>query len=169
MIHEWNKSRYKKENINKIWRYTQNLQKAWSKIEKKALKTLSKVSGLKWKKDIEVHIVSYPVIAFSEPLTLCSRRPIKEQIKILLHELIHNILIQNMVFIKLSKKYGKISFTTSIHVLVHAIEKEAVLKLFGEKELKKVIVYCEKSPDYKKAWDIVEKEGSKKIIRDNIK
>ena len=53
--------------------------------------------------------------------------------------------------------------------MVHAIEKEVLLKLFGERRTKEHIKIYDKWPDYKKAWDIIEKEESKKVIKDHTK
>jgi hypothetical protein len=44
-----------------------------------------------------------------------------------------------------------------------------LIKLSGKKKAEEVRRWYDDKPDYKKAWDIVEKEGSRKIIRERIK
>ena len=55
---------------------------------------------------------------------------------------------------------------TKNHIFVHALHKEIYLKLFDEKRLKRDIEKCQKHEDYKRAWEIVEKEGYKNIIKE---
>lgn len=169
-IHECKGKRWK-DVSKKAARYISNLKKDWNKIERKAFNAISSVSGLDWKKScIDCYIVQIGK-PFSMPLTISMKATPKEHIETLIHELIHNILVQNLnkVRIKSYRKYGKLNERTRIHVLVHAILKKVLLELYGEKQTKKFIKKYDKWPDYKKAWEIVEQEGSEKIIRENIK
>lgn len=172
-IHEWRNQEYKelsKEEISNI----DKLKKTWSKIESKSFKVLSKVSNLKWKKtEIDCYLAR-KTAPFSTPLTIPIKKDIDSLIETILHELIHNLLLQNPDKIKKSnvkkyiKKYGKLSRTTLLHILVHAILKKALMEIFGETQTKLFIKKYDNMPDYKKAWEIVEKETSEEIIKNII-
>jgi hypothetical protein len=171
-IHDWNNKKFSENADKKVSNYVKKLDARWKKIDKKIFDSISRISGLKWKiKEIECYVVSIPICPFSVPLTIHIHNDLNWQIEILIHELIHNILVQNMerVIFKNYNKYGKLPFNTKIHILVHAIEREVLIGLFGENKASKHIKSYDKYPDYKKAWDIVGKESSKKIIKDWIK
>lgn len=172
MIHEWQGKKYGGYSP-KIERYKNRLEKEWRKIERKAFDVISEVSGLKWKKPVIDCYIVEETKCFSMPLTIEPRKKLKNLIKTIIHELVHNIIVQNLDRLRqknYSKKYGKLSRKTEIHILVHAILKEALLKLYGEKQTRKLIESYDKYPkDYRKAWEIVEQEGSRKIIIDGIR
>lgn len=171
VVHGWNKLEYEEFSDGAV-KYKEKLQKEWSKIERKVFNVISEVSGLKWKKPaVDCYFVRNITSAFSMPLTIPVRKDLKKQMETITHELVHNIVVQNSDRINkkdYSKKYGELSRTTNLHILIHAILKETLLKIYSEKQTKKFI-NSYKKPDYKKAWEIVEKEGSKKIIKDKIK
>jgi hypothetical protein len=96
-IYEWNKEKYDIKNAKVGWRYAQKIQKKWDKIEKKVMPYLSKISGLKWQTDkIDAYISTYKIVSFSKPLTLCMCKDINRCILIAIHELIHNLIVQNL-------------------------------------------------------------------------
>lgn len=154
----------------KIQNYIKKVEILWLKDEKKVLAELSNVAGLKWK---EKTIICYFVgngISFSDPLTLRIYNKADYCVDILIHELIHQLFIQNEannwnVWKYFHKKYKADSFKTRIHIPVHAIHWHIFLKFYGEKRLKREIKLMSKYIDYKKAWDIVEKEGYQNIIQ----
>lgn len=51
-----------------------------------------------------------------------------------------------------------------IHVPVHAIHKRIFMKYFGKERLRREMEALSSLPEYKKAWDIVGKEGYENII-----
>ena len=107
------------------------------------------------------------------PMTISMRTGMHELIETIAHELVHNILVQNwdrIIKKDYQKKYDEMSKKAEIHILVHSILKEAMVNVFGENKTKEYIKKRQENlSDYKTAWDIVEKEGSKKIIKDLIK
>jgi len=179
MIHEWQGKKYDFSSINKSIEYRSKLQKEWDKIERKVFDTMSEVSGLKWQKSIIDCYLVKRSIPFSSPLTIPIYRKdvdkemnIQRQIEIVIHELVHNITgVQNYDKLKKIeyKKYGKLSVVTRIHILTHAILKLVMLELYGKKQTEEHIRTYDDSPDYVKAWEIVEKEGAKEIIKKCIK
>ncbi|MBU0962441.1 MAG: hypothetical protein KKD48_00900 [Nanoarchaeota archaeon] len=141
---------------------------------------MERITGLKWKKkEINCYVLKisefYP---FSDPLTIAIQLKYKDKITtlnvnrfidILIHELIHNLFIENGInmhkyFQYLFKKYKNLSHRTVIHIPLYAVHKEIYLKFFSKKRLEYDIKIAQKRSDYKNAWDIVLKEGSKKII-----
>lgn len=160
-----------------ILNYIQKVEKLWRKHEKITLKELSKITNLKWKSKFIYCYVVGQSIPFSDPLTM----PVYDKypdyfIDTLIHELIHQLFVQNGNFKKserawnyIYRKYKKESRTTKIHIPVHAIHSHIYLKFFDEKRLKRDIRIISFLHDYKKAWEIVQKEGYKNIIREFTK
>lgn len=155
--------------------YIEKSKKLWEKNSKKILQEISKISGLDWK---EKRIICYIVGVgrpFSDPLTIRTYgKNIKKFIETLTHELIHQIFIQNKNIYKkwheyILEKYKNEKRITKTHILLSAIHWELLKKLEGIEAVKKEIKKYENSPDYKRAWKIVEKETSKKIIKKFIK
>ncbi len=95
-------------------------------------------------------------------------------IDVLIHELIHNLFIQNFERTKKAwqyfhRKYKKEPETTRIHIPLHAIHSHIYLKFYSEKRLKRDIKLISRLPAYKKSWQIVQKEGYQNIIREFVK
>jgi len=156
-------------------KYTKQIYKKWSAIANKVLIAIEKTSGLKWK---EPKITCYVVgrtIAFSDPLTVGTVNDKNWFIDILTHELIHQIFVQNMdkkekYWKYLEKKYPKYGLSTRIHITLLAIHKSIYLTLSNKSGLKRDIKRADKvvkySPQYKTAWDVVDKEGYKNLIKE---
>ena len=173
MIHFWGKKKYTKTNYELGKKYTKRIQTQWKKIERKAFNTISKASGLKWKKPvIDCYITTAKIYSFSGPLTIAIKKDMKLQIEILIHELVHNIVVQNMKKVRgklMHKKYGRYGMKTKIHVLINAILKQTLLQLISKQRVSKHIKRYNKQPAYKLAWQIVEKQGADNIIKELVK
>jgi len=156
-----------------ILNYIKKIEKLWGKEEKRVLLELSKISHLKWKSKFIYCYVVGRCRPFSDPLTV----PVYEKhpdyfIDVLTHELIHNLFIQN--FERMEKgwryfyrKYKKESERTKHHILLHAIHAHIYLKFYDEKRLKRDIDFPIR--DFKKSWQIVQKERYKNIINEFVK
>lgn len=157
----------------RVARYSREIKNPWKRIEKRVLRGISKISGLKWKeKEIIVYVVGR-CRPFSIPLTIPMKEDKKDFIDILVHELIHNIFTQNRKIFEryrryANKKYKKLDMSTLNHIPLFAIHKKILLESFSKKRVEKELEKAGKSkhPEYKKAWDIVEKEGYKEIIEE---
>lgn len=155
----------------KIQDYISNVEKEWGKIGKKILQYLSKTAGIKWK---EKEIICY-VVGRSKPLSDPLIMEIYEKrtdwfIDVLIHELIHRLFIQENnleKLYKLSKKYKK-DIHITVHIILNAIHKDVYLKFFNAKRLLREIKIFSNFPEYKEAWDFVEKSDYKKIIEDFV-
>ena len=170
-IHKWRGEEYT-DRFKEMMAYTKKLQKKWDTVGDKAFDTMSRVSGLAWQKPLINCWVARRSNPFSMPLTIPPRKDFDKLLEVIIHELVHNLIVQNSDRIKkgYSKRYADLSKLTRIHILVHAILHETLLELYGEKQTKIFIQdYDRLSADYRKAWDVVEKEGAKKIIKECIK
>lgn len=106
---------------------------------------------------------------FSDPLTVRYYKNKKDFIDVLVHELIHQIQIQNSEKFKkwkkyLEKKFPNESNLTINHILLHSIHKKIYLKSFNKKRLENNIKKDNNYYDYKRAWEIVEDIGADEII-----
>lgn len=155
-----------------FFKNTRKLELKWRKIEKKILKELEFVTGLKWQ---ESHIYIYitrGVVCFSSPLTMTILDDIDFMLDTLIHELIHRIISENenwpiieKRWNKLISKYKKENLNTRIHVPIHAIHKHIFLKFFNQKRLEIEIERVKDDKDYAQAWKIVQSGDYKEIIR----
>lgn len=176
------------KNYNReIWEKEVNalilkIKKEWAKLSKHVLKYMEKITKLKWKEDkIICYVIKLSEFGpISDPLTIPINLKYKKNIftlnvdrfiDVFVHELIHNLFIQNENKIDryfeelINKKYKSLPWNTKIHIPVHAIHKKIFDKFFGEQRLKKEIKACSYYPEYRKAWEIVLEEGENKIIK----
>lgn len=136
----------------------------------KALKVYENVSGLEWKDPlIEVFVLHDIKWAFSFPVTINVVKDKWNATETLLHELSHQIVIQNEGKFrwknKFSQKYKKEHFVVLEHILPHAILWKAYEKLFGVRKLKNIIKGYTRWKWHYRAWQIVKEEGADKIIK----
>ncbi len=179
-VYNWTFKKYLPENARgkipdwqEVIKKKEELEEYWNKNGRKILKSISDISGLKWKeKSIDVYINSCSPV-FSNPVTLSVTKVRSYEgrnMKIsLIHELIHVILSENyspnsLLNTWIEEKYPREHELTKVHIKVHAIQKGVFLNLGMKEELASV---QKKSKDkrYKKAWEIVEQEGWKNIVR----
>ena len=158
-----------------ILSYIKKVEKLWRKDEKKILKELEVVSGLRWQ---EKSIVCYVVgrcIPFSDPLTIKVYKELSLDyfVDVLTHKLIHQLFTQNDNLQKSKKawnyfhrKYKDEDFNTIIHIPVHAMHSHILLKYFGQARLNREIKSLSNLPDYKRTWDIVQEDGYQDIAKE---
>ena len=151
----------------------------WESKKNGTLEALAVIAELEWKhSEIPCYIIGRHRASWSDPLTI-SLTAYTEMgpeyfFRVLMHELIHNLLADNKrlcginwILRYLDQKYDrKESYLAKIHVLVHAIH--AMLHcdyLRGNMEE----VNMAEHPDYLKSWEIIEREGGyKKVVTDFI-
>ncbi len=173
---------YKKEkdypSERKIRNYIEKVEKLWKKKDKKILEEMAKISGLKWKdKGINCYVVGR-CRPFSCPLTMPVYLKYPDYfIDVLIHELFHQLFIQDETFVRngrtkskkvwdyFFRKYKNESLVTKIHIPLLAMHKYIYLKFFDENRLERDKEQIKRLKDYKKAWEVVEKEGYKNIIK----
>ena len=162
----------RKLSPQKVQYHIKAVEKVWRKCEKNILQELSKVTNLEWK---EKEIICYVVgdcRPFSDPLTLAAYEDRGLFVDVLTHELIHQLFTQKGNYEKAKKswkyifsKYKNESHLTRVHIPLGAIHWYIYKKLFNEKRLERDMTRVSFHSDYKKAWEIVEKDGYEKIIK----
>lgn len=151
----------------------------WQKYEAKILQYVVDTLGVEFYKDvIDVYIAPW-FHAFSDPLVIGVIHTPDEFVDQLTHELLHVILTDNecksidskgsQVGDEWRDLFGNThSFTTLIHIPVHALQESIYLNVFKDskrkgRELK--ALRTNKAKDYLYAWDYVQTEGYQEIIR----
>ncbi len=156
-----------------------NRRKLWHVQEDDIIAGMQEITGLDFYANlIDVYLVYGYRTGFSDPLVLSIRYENEHFIDTLTHELIHRILTDNTLRINGSlwvrKNFPQIEDRVATnHILVHAVHKAIYLDILKSPERLQIdIDRCQKSPGYKQAWDMVEKEGYENIIsnfkKDNV-
>jgi len=164
----------------KILNYVEKVKNLWSKDEKKILAEISKITKLKWReKIIYCYVVEKGNWSFSDPLTISilpNNKKVDIFIDTLVHELIHRIFASRENFLRskngwkyIYRKYKNETEKTKIHIVIHAFHNYLYLKFYNEKRLKRDIQWAKQYKDYKRAWEIVQKEGYNRIIKEFTK
>ncbi len=171
-LHLARKKKYKGSEWKKAFPYAKKFQSRWNKVSKKVLSLFEKTSGLKWREPkIKVYLVRHLDWEFSDPVTLRYGVPIEENLEVLIHELCHNLIIQNMG--RLSKDYLKVyrgeNNIVTTHIITQAILWLVYEKFYGMKKLKKIIESYKNWKWHYRAWKIVERDGEREIVRRFIK
>ena len=175
-----NNKKYRESFRDESEEFIEKVEKDWRKIEKKILRYIANITNIKWKTTlIKCYVLrKCYFLGISDPLTIAIEvmkskyKKINKSkfIDVLIHEVIHNLLLESNDFEryykKLKKRYTKASNRTLIHIPVHAIHKAVYLKYFNEGRLNRDIISCSRRKDYAKAWNIVNKEGYENIIKD---
>ena len=154
--------------------YIKKISSLWDSYNKKILSELSKIARLKWKKKMIKCYVVGKCVPFSDPLTLPIYQGEEDYfIDVLIHELIHQLFTQEgnierskKAWEYIDKNYEKESHTTRIHVPLHAIHSHIYNKFFNKKRLNRDIKRISFLPDYRRSWEIVQKEGYKNILNE---
>ncbi len=144
----------------------------WQSEGDQILQELVEITKLQWHNpEIFCYVTIWNIAPFSDPLTINPRWEADRTRDLITHELIHRILSHDLNFqiIKarwdqLMEKYKEYSLTTRLHIPVHAIHEHIIRKFYTEKELERDKI--KKFPDYYTAWEVVEKEGYKNIIKE---
>jgi len=135
----------------------------FNKLEKNNfIEKIESITKIKFTKDIIFYFIpGWPknirFTAISDPPIITVQRPFKEVINLMIHELVH-INLNN----KSIKDFQEESKITRRHIIVHAILKE----VYNQDQYLLDKKMCDQDNEFKKAWEIVDKMGSNKIISD---
>lgn len=150
--------------------YAKKLQEKWDSGPYKSLSVMSKVSGLPWRESVVTcYLISNEEYfrSFSDPLTVRIRENMEECIDVLIHEMTHRLLLQNMDKVKNNSvlvKYRNENETTRHHIPVFAILKALYQELYGLDKFQKIKSRYKNKPHYLRAIEIVEKEGIENLL-----
>lgn len=124
------------------------------------------------RKYIDVYIVSAINKQFCDPIVIRSGMSEKLFIISLAHELTHLLFIQNHELFshkKLRLKYPNESLTTQNHIYTYAFLKYYFIDVLDDHELFDENIRLSenaKNAHYRRAWEIVEKIGYKKLLNE---
>jgi len=145
------------------------LERAWDKDGVSIIKSIEKVTRLRFQKEsLDCYINSK--VSISSPLSI-KIEATDDMFDSTVHELIHQIIMQNFerldkswsMHVRRSKKLG-LSFITWVHIVVHAVHYLVTIDMFGKGvRLKRVVGYS-KDKDYRKSWDIVLERGPQTVV-----
>ena len=157
-----------------------SLIEEWNKVKEGVISYIEELTNLKYKSQkINCYVIHTSTMnPISDPLSIAINFKMGDEIftltkerfvDMMIHELIHNLFIENEketkeYFNKLLSGMYSDNWNISTHVLIHAIHKKIFEKFFEKKRFDEEIESSSYYPDYKTAWEIVEKEGSDEII-----
>ena len=141
----------------------------WQPLEERVLKAIQKVTGLEFAQSpIDIYIIDGTRKVIRYPMILGGNLRPNEFVRSLTHELIHRNISENTEGVNWHSKAQEIypdePIRVSNHVLVHALLKAVFEELGMPEQIVMDIEDCQDYPDYKRAWEIVKKEGYKNII-----
>lgn len=125
-------------------------KKIWKQEGEKIVKTIEKVSGLKFKEktiNSVVYVGSLP--SRSIPLSLKADYSLERKKGILIHELCHRLMSGNKIWFDIKKR----NFSLEVHKAIYLILYDIWLNLYGKNFAKANLDYESKSALYKKAWE----------------
>ena len=146
---------------------------AWKPYKSRILDGLHSITGLEFfQNTIDVFIVSSLRGGFSVPMVISAQKEPDLFIDILSHELIHRLLTDNTASGEYNWREAQQKIFPDItepkvinHIFVHAILKSLYLDVLEEpSRLMRDIARCERFADYKRAWEIVERNDYRTII-----
>ena len=125
-------------------KYLHELRQWWENEEKKIVKEIENVSGLRLPKEVECYVVSQMAYtAISHPMTIRMDRDFDKLRLILIHELIHITLASHMksrdLVIKLNELYPHKDQYFRSHIPVFMIQKKVLDSLYGPNAMKRYI------------------------------
>lgn len=139
---------------------TKRFKMYWQIKEKKIISSIEKNSKLKFKrKEIKCYFVNHLAYhAISNQLTIRISGTMEDMRDILIHELIHNIFIDNekQVIPLIKRTYEDEDFSFKIHVPVLLIERAVTEQIFGQKYFK-TFEQKDRMMNFKFEWPEVDK------------
>ena len=123
--------------VREVQKFMKDFETSWKKIEKKVITNIEKHSKLKFKENLTLYFVKHMrFAALSIPLTLKLTKNKKLAEKILIHEIIHNLLSQNEKKLKplIANIYPEEDWEFRIHMPVMLIQKKVFNSIYGKKD-----------------------------------
>ena len=147
-------------------------KEVWNKYEKLVLTSICKKTSLKFNREvIDVYIVSGNSRQLSFPIVIKSGFSQEEFLEVLSHELIHRLFNINskIVYKDIFKEmFPNESQTTQEHVITFALLKYLYNEVLKNDAYLSKSIQNTKNTEYKRAWNIVETEGYKKLLKDFV-
>lgn len=154
---------------------TRLYQEAWEQKEEVILKAMQKMFGLEFYKPIIDVTLAPMFVPKSKPLIISFRTEPDQFVDVLTHELLHNLFtdnqyVQHHIYTDLvsrwTKLFGERNRVELVHIPVHAGLKAIFLDVLKEPyRLERDIKDVSTIPAYKAAWEYVEQNDYKEIIK----
>lgn len=168
-------------SIEQCNKWTHDYRAAWKPKAHTILEGMCKLYGLEFYRDvIDVNLAPW-IKPISKPIMMSFFYEPDQFVDILTHELLHVLQTDNKKIKYQDSRLHDVraiwvgqfgdthSFKTLVHIPIHAGLKAIYLDILKEPErLERDIKACEHMPEYKLAWEYVEKHDYKKIIN-NLK
>lgn len=145
------------------------MEQLWKKHGVSIIKSIEKTTRLRFQREsLDCYVNSK--VSISSPLSIKIEGK-NDMFDSLVHELIHQIIMQNFkkiekpwnAHVRRSKKLGH-TFIVWVHVVVHAIHYLVTMDVFGnEARLKRIVAYS-KNKDYRKSWDVALERGPQTVV-----
>lgn len=119
---------------------------------------------------IDVFIVGFVRHAISTPTIISSTKDNSEFIDILIHELLHRLISDNVQKTKtggiLLNLFPNETLLCRNHIVLNAVLKKIYINFFRSQEkITEVIKRDQNMPDYKRAWELVDQNSEDVIIK----
>lgn len=158
-------------DTNTVIERVEKYRNEWNSNGERVLRGMYEALDLEFKRNvIDVHIVSGLSRAFSAPIIIKSGFSPKEFVDVLSHELVHVLLQDNIELVSpmiLSETFPAENQLVRNHILVHAVLTYIYLEILEDESRLHQNILRSKNADadaYSHAWEIVEREGYKKLI-----
>lgn len=146
---------------------------AWMPYEVRILTAMCDVIGLEFRQNIiDVYVAPF-YHSFSDPMVIATKYESDRAVEVLAHELMHRLLTDNTKnhyltnFVETWRELfgGQHTHNTLVHIPVHALMQAVFVDYLHEPErIERDKKMYENYPDYKAAWDYVDRVGYKQII-----
>lgn len=153
----------------------QEYKKAWKPYEERLLEGMCDTLGLHFKQNtIDIYVAPFGH-AYSDPMVISTKLDADRTVEVITHEILHRLLTDNTSwpgYEGLNEKWQELfgsehTFNTLIHIPVHAMLKYLFVDVLNEPErYKRDVEKCSAWPDYRAAWDYVNKNNYQLIIDD---
>ncbi|MCR4274535.1 MAG: hypothetical protein NUW02_00580 [Candidatus Campbellbacteria bacterium] len=134
-----------------------NYERIWAQIGSALMAHMEQITGLTFEPHIECYVLSGTIRDHSRPLVLKSRYTEEEFIVALCHELTHRLMS--------GSEHAPLPFPNESQKVRNHVMTYAILSLIlSGGQLK--VARNTTNENYKRAWDIIDRDGADKIIKD---
>ncbi len=138
-------------------------EEKWKEIEDLFFNKTKEYFGLDYQRDIlDVYIVRGARMSMSKPLIVRWKANPKLFVYELMHELLHVLLVGN----KVRPGYTAENPSARGHIHLYSFIEKFYKEVLKDEEMLSEIKALANAEDYKRAWEIVETEGSDKLLKE---
>jgi hypothetical protein len=156
-------------SAEEVLKKVEEFKKSWQEMSS-ALTFVQQVLGLNFYQTlIDVYVVGHTQHPISSPVVISSTKTESVFVDSLTHELLHRLISDNKQKIRareiLAKLFPKETMLCRNHIVLHAVLEKVYLEFLHQPErLSDNRARDESAVDYRRAWKIVQKQGSDAVI-----